>query len=261
MFYLELVIVLAITLWLWSGLKKLDVGWKSEVLFLGKRTGVIFGEGWSFAPWPFEIKAQDCRDKTLKLGNIEAITKDNAKVIVGSTIIYRVVDLHKFFGVNPAGIEQALDEARSEMIRATIREHELENALNLHTEISKLIQARVEHSEWGIDITKVMIPDILPDPKILEAMELKKKEELEQAGQHVEAHNFAGLVNYLSSDGTLGDKGPKGPGLSKELANEAALLLIGKAEPKKVASHTFSFDSAAIAAAVSAVTQAVIARK
>jgi len=225
---------------------------------MGKRQpNKIVSEGWNWVWWPLEeIKAGDCRKRIFTLGKIEAITRDNVTVTLGSTIVYQIIDLNEYFSVEPEDVEKGLDVARTEAIRSSVRDKDLEQILNLHQEIGKMVKIAIEHSDWGIDILQVMISEILPDPKMAETMALRKKEDLEKEGQQTEAQHFANLVNFFSGKEKLTDKGPAGPNLLPELAYEAALVHLGKTKQKKIASNTFGLDKNTMDALV----QVVMAR-
>jgi hypothetical protein len=58
------------------------------------------------------------------------------------------------------------------------------------------------------------------------------------------------LIKFFSGHEKLGTDGPEGPGLSPEMAYEASLIHMDKAEPKKLSSSTFGLDPSIVTAIV-----------
>ena len=242
-----LFVLLPVLLWAASGLKKIDVGWRGQLLWFGKRVkGSEVGEGWQMYPWPWEIKVVDCRKTIMNLGNIDAITSDNIKVAIGCTIVYEIKNLDSYFNVEPSQIKKGLDEARTEAIRSIVRRYDLKEILDLHDEIGHTVKGAMEHKEWGIDILQVMIPEILPEKTIADAQTLKTKEELERVAQEVELKHFADRVIALMKPEKDG-----GPGLSREQAIEQVQIALGQLKKKgKVQAYSLDPATAALVAAI-----------
>jgi hypothetical protein len=53
--------------WAYSGKNKIPVGWKAQLLFIGGRLDFVLEEGWRWVPFPFSLRAVDCRQQTVKL--------------------------------------------------------------------------------------------------------------------------------------------------------------------------------------------------
>jgi regulator of protease activity HflC (stomatin/prohibitin superfamily) len=229
--------------WIWSGWRKLPVGSRGLVLKLGERTEKEVEEGWQWTLCPFyTIEPVDCREKILNLGEAEFTTKDNTKVKVSSTITYKVNNMNKYLGVERQHIENALDEKRTEVLRSEIRLRDLKEVLSLGPELGLKVKESIEHEDWGVDIKHVVIPTIIPDPKVAEDLALKAREELQRNGQRVEMENFRELYADLQKS-----PDPNIRGLSPEQAYEAMLYLTGKADPKKI----YGIDPAVVAAIMS----------
>jgi regulator of protease activity HflC (stomatin/prohibitin superfamily) len=247
--------VAIVAAWLWSGLKKLPYGWRGRLLFLGKKTGIEVGQGWVCVPWPLEVKAADCKKAVVKLDGLEAKTKDNVTVKVDASFVKQIVDLGAYFSVDPKTVAQGLDDARDQEIRHRIRQVDLEVALDLQVDLAKEAEDAMgkKTAEWGIEISQLFIAAIKADAEVDEALELKKREELEREGQRVQARHHAELFKFFSGSAQLGNDGPTGPSLPPDQANEAALIHMDKTDKKKLSSNTFGLDKATIDAIVSAV--------
>jgi regulator of protease activity HflC (stomatin/prohibitin superfamily) len=244
-------------IWAGTGWKKIDIGWRGQLLFLGGRMTGFFNEGWRWAPFPFGIKPADCRKQTLDLKVLEATTIDNVKVFVGGSVVYRVVDLDIYFNAEKQDLENWVDNTRKQVIRTRVRELPQAEVLNMHDDLGKEMETALRNQgsdQWGVEIIQVIMPEIFPDPEVAKDLALLERENLQQKGQRVQARHQADLVKFFSGTEKLGDEGPTGPGLSPELAYEASLIHIDKAEKKKLASNTLGLDVATVKALVEAVT-------
>ena len=234
MFTLLFLLALAIGLsWFWAGWKKIPVGYRGLQLFFGKRRHQEYPEGWRWIPLPFDVKIADCRQIILKLDKLEAITRDNLSVTTGSTVVYKIVDLYKFFDIE--NLETGIDQSRTAVLRSKIRGKSQSEVLDLHEELSKDVKDALEHEDWGVDILEVIIPEISPDMETAKNLALKKHEELQAEGQTVEIQLFIDKVNKLMTPP------PTGAGLSREQAVEQVQLAIGKAS-KTVDAKTITLD-------------------
>ena len=224
--------IVGLVFWARSGFTTIPIGWRGQLLFIGERIAAELGEGLRWTPWPFGLKLADCRQITLNLGTLEAITKDNVPVVMDSTVMYRVVELDKFFEVEEVGLKRALDDSRTQVLRAEVRALPLESVLDLHEQLAEQVKGVLEHKDWGIDVVEVIIPEIKPEGEVAKDLALKKREELQKAGQEVEFQLFIDRV-----------KAGIGARLTREQAIEQAQLTIGKAS-KSIDAKTIALDSA-----------------
>lgn len=225
--------------WSWKGFKKIEVGWKGQLLYLGERQSYTFGEGWRWAPFPFSIKTADCRQTVIKLNSLKVITKDNIEVEIEGSIFRQISELDKYFGVEESGIKEGLDDIWDETIRMNVRDMNLNEVLKSHDtlgkEMIKAIGARAS-ADWGIEILRIVIAGIKPDLKVMEDLELGKREKLQRNGQVVEITHFEKMVKKLMRPI------PKGAGLTREQAIEQVQLALGKAS-KTIDAKTISLDA------------------
>ena len=217
-----LLVLWTIGLWILAGTgwKEIEIGWRGQLLFLGERVKNTdeLKEGWRWVPWPFGLKVADCRQITLSLGELVATTADDVPVFIDSTVMYKVVVLDKYFDVEEKGLQTALDHSRTQVLRAEVRQLDLEKVLNLHEQLAEQVKDALEHEDWGIDVVEVIIPEIKPEPKVAEDLALQEREKLQKRGQVVEANLFNELVEKF-----------KAAGRTDEQAYEQAQLTIGKA--------------------------------
>ncbi len=232
--------LLTVSLWVWAfgGLKKLEVGFRGQLLFLGERQEYLVEEGWRWAPFPFEIKTADCRQNNQKLDHLEVITEDKVRVEIDGTIIRHISDLNLYFGVNESGIQQGLDDIWDEAIRTLVATKKLIEVLKMQVDLGqKAYTAMKDHAKinWGIEITKVVVAGIKPNKEVAEDLALEERERLQKEGQMVEAKHIAGIINLLKKSEVQG-----GAGMSHGEAYETAQVITGKAKPKDIKGFTFN---------------------
>lgn len=251
---------LGLSFWAWTGLRKIEIGWRGQLLFIGQRMATTLYEGWRWIPFPFGLKMADCREQIMKLDSLKIFTTDQVPVKVDGSIVYRVTDLNAYFDVEVSGLKQGLDDVWDEVIRTQITGNatlanpgvDLDHVLAMHATLAqqaRTVLAGQAGMRWGIRVVRVVVAAITPDDKVTEDLELRKRERLQRVGQLVEVGHHAGIVDWLQNGGTLeGVTIP--PGLfTKEQAYELALFTTGKADPKKV----FGVDAGTVTAITAAI--------
>ncbi len=250
-----LVFTISLGMWTESGHKKVEIGWKAQLLLFGERLNHKMGEGWHWVPFPFSLKSADCRQTVIKLDKIEkVITADNVQVDVDGSLIRQISDLDKYFDVEESGLKQGLDDIWDETIRNKIAHSVLDDVLKMHMDLARgVIEAMgvTASDSWGLTIMRVVIASIKPDSNVAEDLALKEREELQRDGQVIEIAHFDKMVNALVNGGTINATKPnevifKG-GMSREQAIEQIQLALGKVT-KTIDAKTISFDVATIAA-------------
>lgn len=228
---LFVLLVLSLAGWGFTGIKNLDVGFKAQLLFLGERKLVFFGEGKRWVPFPFDLKKEDCRTTIIKLDLAKAFCQDNVEIEMEASIARQIINLDQFFGVNPSELKQWLDDLRDQLFRQQASKRGLREALAMSGEVKKEFKEALGErgGEWGIQITDVVIARITPtNTKVLEDLALTERENLQQAGQLKEAETISKLIEVLRK------KQSGGKEMSEELAHQTALLIADKAEKKKL---------------------------
>ncbi|MBI3888806.1 SPFH domain-containing protein [Candidatus Nomurabacteria bacterium] len=247
--------------WYMGGWKKIggdELGWRAAILLLGQRTSGEVGEGWQWVPFPFGIKPVDCRETIIKLDALDVFTSDTVPVKIDGSIAIEIVDINLYLSVNPAGLKQGLDDLWDEAIRNKVATIALDQLLlsketlekHAHIVLNPEDEEKKPRNRWGFKVTGVIVSKISPDQKMTDDLELAAREERQRKGQRVQAKHQAELIKFFSGHEKLGTDGPEGPGLSAELAYEASLIHMDKAEPKKLSSSTFGLDPAIVTAIV-----------
>jgi regulator of protease activity HflC (stomatin/prohibitin superfamily) len=129
----------------------------------------------------------------------DVITLDNVAVVVNATIFAQVVDARSaLFSVSNYFI--AIDQLARTTLRAVFGSLSLDQALSQREQINAQLQTQMEAvtDQWGVQIKRVEILDILPPQPILQAMALQKTADqekraaiLQSEGQQQAAINVA----------------------------------------------------------------------
>lgn len=234
-----LVWVLILGTWTKSGIKNIPVAHRGQLLFLGERQEPDFGEGWRWIPFPFGIKVHDCKEQIMELDPLEAITLDDVKVFITTTITYKTVDLDKRSNVQDAEIKRGLDDVRDQVLRVEVAGRPLEEVLKMHAAMGAVMHSELQKSSdrWGVKIIEVIITKVVTDPEVAKDLELKAREVLQREGQMVEFQHFVDRIKQLM------ELPPIGPGLTREQAIEQVQLGLGKAS-KTIDAKTLTLDAA-----------------
>lgn len=234
-------VFLAIALWLCSGIRKIPVGYRGLVLFLGKRTVVVREEGWTLIPLPFPwgLTIHDCRQRVFPLNNLNKVfTKDDVEVTIDGSRVSEITDLHKFLSVKPEDIEKGLSDIWAQEVRTQLRTKELEAALEMNIELGEGVlaqMAKVATKEWGITVHKILVSSIQPNKEVTADLELQKREGLQKIGQLTEAKHMIELINLFKASEQDG-----GAGVNPSTAEEMAQQITGKANARNLSTYGIS---------------------
>lgn len=244
--FLLLVWTIALISWVQDGWDhSIEIGWKGQLLFLGARVNVILDEGRVFVPKPFGLKKADCRQTVIGLDPLlKVITADDVQVDIDGSVFRRIVNLNKYFDVEESGMKEGLDDIWDETIRSRVAQLPLDEVLKQHIDLATGAQDAMKghaNDDWGIEISRVVVASIKPDPTVAADLALKEREKLQRVGQGVEKDFTIELANdYMKPR-------PQGLGLSPEAALEQANLITGKANPRDL--KTWSLNPEALALA------------
>ena len=253
------VVVLALA-WLWSGLVKLEIGWRAALTLLGKRTGITLGDGWLCAPFPFGLKEVDCHQKTIKIDPVKDVkTKNGIMVEISGSLLVKVNDVNLYLGeVDQASFQEGIADIWDETIRALVIKMTVKKAQGMKDILANTTRGDM-HSHtivhWGVEVLKVNISDVKTDAGVREDQQRKEREQSQREGQQVQAAWTGTLEQYFLGKEPLTPGGKKGPALSPEMAHELTLYTLEVAEKKKIESKTFGLDpttAASIAEALAA---------
>lgn len=214
LFLIVLGVALAILI---QGLRNIPVGHKGVVLFLGKRTGKVFDEGWKwvlFPPFLYNIIMVDTREQTIDTPTRNIWSADTIELSVDAAVNIAVRRPDSFLNKGPSAINLGLQN----MILSAIREAAQtrfvvpQNAPDfdewedddprrtpvqtakdsLRAEIKDKLSSEIPTTgtdDWGIEVTGVSITSIDVDEAVQQAMQRQQTESLEAGGELVDIDN------------------------------------------------------------------------
>jgi regulator of protease activity HflC (stomatin/prohibitin superfamily) len=194
------VIVLAlIVLVLSQSVRVIQQGFVGVVKRLGQFSSVR-NPGITFlVPFIDRMVYVDIRETPRTGDRQDVITLDNVAVVVNATIFSQVVDPRSaLFSVSNYFI--AIDQLARTTLRAVFGSLTLDEALSQREKINAQLQTQMEQvtDQWGVNIKRVEILDIIPPQPILQAMALQKTADqekraaiLQSEGQQQAAINVA----------------------------------------------------------------------
>jgi regulator of protease activity HflC (stomatin/prohibitin superfamily) len=128
------------------------------------------------------------RERALNVEPQSAITKDNVHVHVSGNLYFQFVDAEKaaYGAKNPL---YAVKQHAQSSMRAAIGELELDQILHDRVHLNNAIRSTVQEAayNWGIDIKRYEITEVMPDQHIIDAMDKQAAAERERRKKVLEA--------------------------------------------------------------------------
>jgi regulator of protease activity HflC (stomatin/prohibitin superfamily) len=145
---------------------KVNKQWEETVILrLGKYHRIRKEGLYLLIPYIDRAYIRDTRTHTMDIPHQKAITKDNISVDVDAVMWYKISDTNKSV-LNIENFEFSIREFTKTTLRNVIGHKELDELLTEREEVAFTVKDLVEHTseEWGIDIERVELQDIiLPD--------------------------------------------------------------------------------------------------
>ena len=145
---------------------KINKQWEEAVILrLGKFSRIRKAGLFPLIPYVDRAYIRDTRTHTMDIPHQKAITKDNISVDVDAVMWYRISDTNKSV-LKIENFEFSIREFTKTTLRNVIGHKELDELLTEREEVAFTVKDLVEHAseEWGIDIERVELQDIiLPD--------------------------------------------------------------------------------------------------
>jgi regulator of protease activity HflC (stomatin/prohibitin superfamily) len=145
---------------------KINKQWEEAVILrLGKFSRIREAGLFLLIPYMDRAYVRDTRTHTMDIPHQKAITKDNISVDVDAVMWYKISDTNKSV-MQIENFEFSIREFTKTTLRNVIGHKELDELLTEREEVAFTVKDLVEHAseEWGIDIERVELQDIiLPD--------------------------------------------------------------------------------------------------
>lgn len=159
--YFSLYIVIAVVIFILSGIKIIDQYERGVVLTLGKFTGILSPGLRIVIPIFQRLIKVDQRVNTIDIPKQEVITKDNVTVNVDAVVYFRVKNADKAI-LEVANYVYASSQFAQAALRDVTGNVDLDDLLSQRESVSQQIKTIVdtETEKWGIDIENVKIQNI-----------------------------------------------------------------------------------------------------
>lgn len=154
-------VVIAIAIFILSGLKVINQYQRGVVLTLGKYTGTRQPGLRIVIPIIQQMIRVDIRSTPLDIPKQEVITRDNVTANIDAVVYFRVVDAPKAV-LETTNYTYAASQFAQAALRDVTGNFELDELLSKREEISLKIKeiVDVQASQWGIDIENVKMQNI-----------------------------------------------------------------------------------------------------
>ncbi len=199
-------VIIAIALFILSGLKVVNQYQRGIVLTLGRFTGVRQPGLRVIIPIFQTMTRVDVRSTPIDVSKQEIITKDNVTAGIDAIVYFRVVDPAKAV-LETTNYVYATSQFAQAALRDVTGNFELDELLQKREEISERIKEIVdaETSKWGIDIENVKMQNIELPQDMKRAMAKQAEAERERRaniigadGEKVAAQNLADAAEIFS---------------------------------------------------------------
>lgn len=156
-----LFIIVAVGIFVLSGIKVVKQYERGVVLTLGKFTGIREPGLRVIVPIFQQMTKVDVRTNTIDIPKQEVITKDNVTVNVDAVVYFRVVDAKKAI-LEVTNYIYASSQFAQAALRDVTGNVELDSLLGKRDEVSQQIKDIVDSQseKWGIDVESVKIQNI-----------------------------------------------------------------------------------------------------
>jgi regulator of protease activity HflC (stomatin/prohibitin superfamily) len=200
-------IIVAIALFILSGLKVVNQYERGVILTLGKFTGIKQPGLRIVIPIFQRILRVDIRSTPIDVPKQEIITKDNVTAGVDAVVYFRVLDAPKAV-LETTNYVYATSQFAQAALRDITGNFELDELLSKREEISEKIKEIVDAqtSQWGIDVENVKIQNIeLPTDmkramaKQAEAEREKRSNIINADGERAAAETLAAAAQIISA--------------------------------------------------------------
>lgn len=176
-----IILVVAVVLFVLSGIKVINQYERGVILTLGRYTGMINPGLRIVIPIIQQVRKVDVRSMPIDVPKQEIITKDNVSVNIDAVVYLRVVDASKAVLETTNYIYATTQFAQAAM-RDVTGNSDMDELLSKREEMSQRIKEIVdsETDKWGIDVENVKIQNIELSQDMKRAMAKQAEAERER---------------------------------------------------------------------------------
>lgn len=186
--FFVIVIMVAVAVFILSGLKVVKQYERGVVLTLGKFTGIRQPGLRVIIPIFQQMTRVDMRSTPIDVSKQEVITKDNVTAGVDAIVFFRVIDAPKAV-LETTNYVYATSQFAQAALRDVTGNFELDELLSKREEISRKIKEIVDQQtdQWGIDVENVKIQNIELPQDMKRAMAKQAEAERERRSNIINA--------------------------------------------------------------------------
>lgn len=185
---LVIILVIAVVVFILSGIKIINQYERGVVLTLGRFTGIRNPGLRIVVPVIQTVRKVDVRSTPIDVPRQEIITRDNVTVNVDAVVYFRVVDAQKAV-LETVNYSYATSQFAQAALRDVTGNAELDELLSKREEFSQQIKKIVdaETDKWGIDVENVKIQSIELPQDMKRAMARQAEAEREKRAKIIVA--------------------------------------------------------------------------
>ncbi len=207
--FLTWTIIIAVAIFILSGLKVINQYQRGVVLTLGKFTGLRQPGLRIVIPIIQKMIRVDVRSTPIDVPKQEVITRDNVTAGVDAVVYFRVLDPAKAV-LETTNYVYATSQFAQAALRDVTGNFELDELLSKREEISNKIKEIVDSqtAEWGIDVENVKIQNIELPTDMKRAMAKQAEAERERRSNIINAEGELAAAVKLSEAAGIISKTP-----------------------------------------------------
>lgn len=163
-------IALGVVGYMAGSIKIIDEGENAIVQRLGRHHRTI-GPGLNFVvPVLDTVLVETTREQMLDVAPQKAMTQDRANVTVDALVFWRILDLYKAY-YKVEAVEKALDQLVVTTLLSEVGQLTLEELISSRNKMNQnlLISLSKASQDWGIEIVRVKIQDIILSDDLMKA--------------------------------------------------------------------------------------------
>ena len=194
-----ILVIIAITIFVLSGIKVVNQYERGVILTLGKFTGIREPGLRIVVPIFQQLIRVDVRSTPIDVPKQEIITKDNVTAGVDAIVYFRVIDAPRAV-LETTNYVYATSQFAQAALRDVTGNFELDDLLSKREEISQQIKEIVDKQtdQWGIDVEAVKIQNIELPSDMKRAMAKQAEAERERRSNIINAEGERAAAETLA---------------------------------------------------------------